>query len=329
MKKQIKHKPSKIFFASLSMIIVFFAFLEIFLRLITFYVNPEKKILLSFDPIATDPCPRKAVYRTVVDKDLFWTNPATIREDLKSKPANMIRIICLGDSTTAGYHLLPKGYSFPEQLSRILKAKYADNIEVINEGAGGYSSYQGLVFLKKHILQYSPSIITLKFGCNDSALALPLPDKDVKIKTKGVLMDRALNWSRIYQLVWFLKTIQRNQYYFKHSNELPLRVSKEEFEANINEMIKIAAQHNIKVIFITSPTRDSASLIQEYNKILRKIARSKNVPLVDAGLKFEELGEKAKGLFYDAGHLKADGEKIIAVELAGVVSNLLKNKQSR
>ena len=322
-KNKTKHRPLKIFLASLSMLIIFFTLIELILRLITIYISPEKKILLSLDPIATDPCPRKAVYRTVVDKDLFWINPATINEDFKLIPPDTTRIICMGDSTTAGYHMLPKGCSFPEQLDMLLTNSCNSKIDVINAGVGGYSSYQGLIFLKKHILNYKPSIITIKFGCNDAASAFPLPDKDISIKKEHMIISKALNHSRIYQLIWFLKTVKINKYYSQHSSELPQRVNCKDYRENINEIVTIAKNNGIKIILITNPTRNPDLLVQRYNKILRDIAKSQNVLLINADLIFKDLGEKSKDLFYDSGHLKAEGEEIIAAKLNDVILKFL------
>lgn len=321
----MSNKAKKI---SISFIAVLFSFIliELFLRSITFYISPEKKILFSFDPVATSSSPRKSVYQMVVDKDLFWKRPEVTTKDLEFKEPGMIRIICIGDSTTAGYHLLPKGCSFPEQMEKILRAKYGNRIEVKNFGVGGYTSYQGLVFLKKYILSYKPDVIIVKFGANDSSQALPLPDKEVKVSSGAERMDKLFRWSRIYQLIWFLKTIRINKYYFQHERELPRRVSLEDFKKNLSSIVDISSRHNIDVVFVTTPTLDPQALVLKYNQTTREVSRFKNVPLADMAKEFEKIKGDKENLFYTVGHLKCEGEKIVANRLADIVSKIVSQR---
>src|SRR5207249_1047274 len=74
------------------------------------------------------------------------------------------RILFLGDScTNAG----PEGY--PEKVIRLL-AERSINAEALVAAVGGYSTYQGLEFMRES-LRYSPDAVVAYFGWNDHWLA--------------------------------------------------------------------------------------------------------------------------------------------------------------
>src|SRR5207253_80172 len=66
------------------------------------------------------------------------------REFADSNPASGFRIVCLGDSWTWGNNV-NEAQSYPRRLAALLKEALPNRqIEVLNLGVPGYSSYQGL-----------------------------------------------------------------------------------------------------------------------------------------------------------------------------------------
>ncbi len=96
-------------------------------------------------------------------KGIFNAQRLRGRELPPVKPADAFYIFTLGDSNTLG------GYDYPswvEYLAEILK-KNDPNVYVENAGVWGYTSFQGLLRLKK-ILPLKPDMILISFGCNDA-----------------------------------------------------------------------------------------------------------------------------------------------------------------
>jgi len=85
-----------------------------------------------------------------------------------SEENNKETILCLGDSFTYGVGA-NQGFSYPEQLERILNEKKSgSNFKVVNEGIGGNNSSMLLHECEKSISKYDPEIIIVLIGCNNS-----------------------------------------------------------------------------------------------------------------------------------------------------------------
>lgn len=119
---------------------------------------------------------------TVADDDVFWTmapdrelelggvrasiNALGLRGPLPAlaKPRNAFRVVCLGDSTAFG-----NATSYPEQLEDILRTALPGRaVSVINAGAPGYSSWQGLTLFERDLAAYAPDLVTWCFGFNNA-----------------------------------------------------------------------------------------------------------------------------------------------------------------
>lgn len=87
-----------------------------------------------------------------------------------------VRILCLGESTTA----MGGEHSYPKLLQKLLQEKNK-NIVVINEGQGGSNSFEILEKMPRLLAQYQPHIVLLMMGINDSwALSTSAPFLDFK-----------------------------------------------------------------------------------------------------------------------------------------------------
>lgn len=77
---------------------------------------------------------------------------------------NIVKIVALGDSLTAGYGL-PGNDTFPAQLERALKAK-GHNVEIQNAGVSGDTASGGLSRLDWAVPEGTDAVI-LELGAND------------------------------------------------------------------------------------------------------------------------------------------------------------------
>lgn len=81
---------------------------------------------------------------------------------------NTVRILCLGDSFTFGIGA-QKGYSYPEQLEKMLNAKSEQTFIVHNAGVPGSNSSYLYKHMEENIKEYNPHIIVLLTGCNNNS----------------------------------------------------------------------------------------------------------------------------------------------------------------
>ncbi len=90
------------------------------------------------------------------------------------KPAikdEVIRILCIGESTSAPYYVDGVDYSFPKILDDLLKNSFGTkNIEVINVSNPSITSSQIAQKLSNQIQTYSPQIVISMLGINDHDL---------------------------------------------------------------------------------------------------------------------------------------------------------------
>lgn len=316
------------------------------------------------------------------DQVLFWRQKANLKvrfqgvevktnflglRDLRAnfkKTKNTFRIVCLGASPTFGWAVKYED-TYPYQLERMLRSKGGEEkvYEVINAGVIGYTSYQGLLFLKKEILRLSPDIISVPYVINDIDRdrfyrSNGKSDKELKPKDSRLLhLENLLEKSKLFR-IWrkiALQTVAVGvKFLGTERNHLgAVRISPQEYENNLNEIIAIARQNGVKVVFIKMPvsffpheelpekkkhfqeTKDRQLFqcgkdVKVYNEIIESVAEKNEVPLVDIALAFAE--NKAKNLFITPIHPSASGHKIIAAEVYNtllkydLLSNDYKNK---
>gem|GEM_PF-3348607 len=89
------------------------------------------------------------------------------------KPKGTIRIFCVGDSVTLGWHLKMPGGTiviekpYPDMLEEKLNKAFPSlNFEVLNCGGSGHASYR-LKCVVDEILDYQPDIVTVMFGSSE------------------------------------------------------------------------------------------------------------------------------------------------------------------
>ncbi len=83
------------------------------------------------------------------------------------KPAGRTRIVCLGGSTTYTTELDDYRLSYPYLLEQELKRRGYKNVDVVNSGAGAWTSLESLVNFELRVLELDPDIIIVYHGVND------------------------------------------------------------------------------------------------------------------------------------------------------------------
>ena len=104
--------------------------------------------------------------------DLFLPSFRTNEQGLRDAPISndgARRILSLGDSCTFGWRV-PQAAAYPQQLQRLLDRRYGvGRFRAINAGFPGYTSLQGLAYLRERGLALKPEIVVIAFGFNDAS----------------------------------------------------------------------------------------------------------------------------------------------------------------
>lgn len=191
------------------------------------------------------------------------TNELGLRDKPLSKIANAAKkILFLGPSSTFGWGV-GYGETYSANLEKLLRSEYPDqDIKVLNGGQIGFSTWQGLQFYRKELLENIHfDIIVVAYGINDVDkfrfyYNSPLSDKDEfatpKTHWKSVLQNAMNNlnfvnfFSRMAsKALHIVRCGQRN---------VPVRrVDNSDFIRNIGEYIKLGRKLGSDIILLASP----------------------------------------------------------------------------
>ncbi|RKY35889.1 MAG: hypothetical protein DRP73_04300 [Candidatus Omnitrophota bacterium] len=236
---------------------------------------------------------------------------------IPKKQENEYRIVTLGDSCTYGLGVKNSYADFLESyLSQANKNKI---FRVFNYGYPGYSSFQGLEFLKKYITQLQPDMVIVWFGANDGCWAPFYSDAEFYKKRAQLLSLAKIHiflytHSRLYQLMRNINLNYIRRLVNKSFNN-PLkngynkvRVSPQEFQHNLKEIQKLCNRHNCKILFIWHCWFING-------KILRHQDYKPPFPYIDLCEVYLSHSNDPKIYFLDHCHPNQLGHKIIAETL--------------
>ncbi len=82
------------------------------------------------------------------------------------KPDGVFRIACLGGSTTYGAYVT-NAETYPAALEAYLHEQGYRQVEVINAGVNGYTSWESLINLEMRVLDLEPDLVIIYHGIND------------------------------------------------------------------------------------------------------------------------------------------------------------------
>lgn len=247
------------------------------------------------------------------------------------KPSGVFRIICLGGSFTYGWpYNKPQDAAdiYPAVLQTLLnnsRAQGEPRYEVINAGVGGYSSYQGLLYLRKRLLRFKPDLITVAFGANDGietrAAGAPLTDREYY--DQWAAEEGGPGGNIILSLVQhsrFVALVDRGVRAVRSAlGPVRYRVSPAEFRQSLEQMINLGREFRFKVVLLHEASRELRSPEQMpqrllYYKVLRELERrhAGRVPLLDNLSMAVKEPRRMDDLFVDFNHLSKQGHRWLA-----------------
>ena len=294
--------------------------------------NPQQSGIFEGDPLL--------LWRLKPNLDhVYWdftvvsTNAQSFRADypIGTKPAGTFRIVCLGDSVTFGYRVppvwpeKPKDYNpewqpFPVLLEKELRnANPNRSIEVFPMAVPGYTSHQGLAWLRRDIGYLQPDVVIASFGWNDVSMS-DVPDREA-IDTRW--WPVAIRWLVDHSQAFAHGTRwlrSRNQ--AKPGAHVPEpRVSQKEYVDNFNAIVRLAKDHGAGVIVIGAPYRDSktnppeAQLMTQYRRWLKSEMQQSQTPYLEILELTEAAGSVNEGFFGELIHPNHMGHRLMASEL--------------
>lgn len=179
-------------------------------------------------------------------------------------------------------------------------------INIVNSGIPGNTTEHAKVRFEKDVLAHKPDLTIIQFGTNDSAYD-----------------------------VWKTPPATKS------------RVDIKVYEKNLRDFIKALKKQKSKVILVVPPPlvwtekmiemygkppfnpkdRDGFNVsLRKYNEVLRKIAKSEKIPLVDlfeAYLEYDKMeGQSMERLLPDGIHPNSEGQKIEARLLIEVIKKM-------
>lgn len=217
-----------------------------------------------------------------------------------TKKAGVFRILCMGDSSTFGFQV-KASEAYPQVLAAMLERNYPGRFEVINLGAPGYTTRQGIELLRREAIDYQPDLVTFAYGTNDRFFSGPMTDDELirfnQSPTGAILyyvregLDRTYTYRALKLLL--ARFVVRPSEVAQKLTGTKRRVSPEEMRASIAAAKKLLAEKNGSLVLINN---DFAAT--DARKALEAAAAETGLPLLDMRALLEET-QHARSLQFE------------------------------
>ncbi len=261
------------------------------------------------------------------DNLLFWRmNPGSsgvngqgfreARDIPAAKPAGTFRVVCIGDSVPFGYGL-PAEKAYPRLLEEMLRSRTAKNVEVINAGVVGYTSWQALRYLERDLIKYAPDLVIHYSGPNDENDSVGLSDKEQPVPPRW--LARAHSYLSTFKTYSLLASCLYNLKYRtgKAGAARQPRVSREDYARNIRSMAELGKEHGFETVFIR-PVFYS----QDIRAVKELYPLPEGVRVVDQVFNVIKARENEAQRFFlknDCAHFSEEGHRLVAGALADLI----------
>lgn len=284
----------------------------------------------------------------VWDFTVLSTNSQHLRSEhpgktVGAKQPGTTRIVCLGDSVTFGFRVPvvwpekpteydPAWLPFPMLLEKELLAANPDRkIEVVTMAVPGYTSHQGLAWLRRDIDDLQPDLLIASFGWNDASFS-DVPDREaIRTNWYAVAVRWLIDHSQAFAHATHWLRAKEAQARQQKQTGQPIvrpaaRVSQQEYLNNMIAIQSMARLRGASVIVIAAPYRDNgpnapeADLMLQYRVALGTAMRQRGVPFVELRELTPEAYPSNEGWFGERIHPNHMGHRLIASELLKVIS---------
>ena len=226
--------------------------------------------------------------------------------DAEPKPG-VVRIACLGGSSTYDTEIASFQDAYPAVLERALRDEHGRETEVINAGVPGYTSFESLVHLEMRVLPFRPDVVIVYHAVNDVHARL-VPPEDYRRDNTGYRHEwREVRrwWDRSMLLHAFgvqARFSQRNNLraWTMTLDDRPPESVRDEwldenppafFRRNLEAMVALVRTTGARPVLMTwahSPHMDDYAStaayrrgFAEHNDVIREVAASTGAELLD------------------------------------------------
>ena len=259
------------------------------------------------------------------------------------KQEGVIRIACLGASTTQNGNRQGIPGSYPYLLQQILEDKSEHKIQVMNWGTSGWTSAEMMINYFLNVQDYDPDIVVIHQNVNDVSPRMhPGFRSDYlhywrtwKDRHDSIFIRALAHFSDIFTYI-LLKRSDVNDiltYVVRPSDELALRDGKliPETSAPYRRNIKTIGEHvrlrGGKVVLMTMPYSEEFAKsqphykegIEEHNLIMRELAAEEGFILVDAQMMAKGEWKDYESMFLDLVHVTVEGNRLKAEAVAEAI----------
>ena len=245
------------------------------------------------------------------------------------KPDGTLRILTMGCSTTFGWGVADDE-SYPAQLETIIHEHGRTDVEIINGGQPGYTSFQGLWLWDEILQYYHPDIVLLGFVVQDARRAA-YTDKSQAILEGDVdfLKRNMLYKSKVYLAMRSM--LGKVQVRVKECDpedpsldaqdladqKCDYRVPFSDYADNLRSLVEKVEDAGATPIIFGYPL-EVGGYTSEHRLILRAASEELDIPHLELQPEMEEAARSArsaKNYYYfpqDPGHATALGNEWIA-----------------
>jgi lysophospholipase L1-like esterase len=217
-------------------------------------------------------------------------------EPNETKPPDIRRVVCLGESTTFGWGV-PDAVAYPRQLETQLNLldPRRQRWEVINAGVTNYSTYQGVILAQRWLPRWKPDIVLFNYSWADHQPAgMGTPDNDVEMPARWRLeIEEVLRHSAAVQwATWAWLSLFHSEGSLRPADRRVWRVGLPEFVGNIEKLVRATQDVGARPVIVTSPIswpppgKSDTSGIFHYHQRYRRMAR---YGAIASGAEFVEL----------------------------------------
>ncbi len=229
----------------------------------------------------------------------------------QEKSGTTFRIMTLGCSTTFGWGVNDEE-TYPYLLEQNLKAD-GHNIEVINGGQPGYTSFQGLWLWQKELAAYKPDLVIFGYIVQDSRSVAYSDSSQAVLQGNQDFLKRNILYNfHLYVLLENWINAYRMQAKDKPTEGGVFRVSPEEYVDNIRQFKANTDAIGAKLMLFGYPL-EREGYTGTHRRILHAASDKLGLPLYDPQPDFETYSAQETLYFpQDRGHANAAGNAKIA-----------------
>ncbi|HOV73669.1 MAG TPA: GDSL-type esterase/lipase family protein [Candidatus Hydrogenedentes bacterium] len=271
--------------------------------------------------------PQGYSFKGVTQQWTASTNAHGLRGAPLSPKGGRFRILAIGDSRTYGLGV-GDGDTYPVYLQAAFDREQTGSVDVVNAGVPGYTTLQGLQYLRERGMDLDPDLVLVCFAYND-AVEIPAP---------GI---GDCDWENPKASPFGFISLLKDAVRGAHLDRAPLfsprkaRLRPGEMLDCLIEIQNVCAAHGAQAVFLAWPAL-SEIIGEELNQphyagIVTEAARLAHTPAISLHALLEEHSDR---IFLDDIHLNAEGNRVVADYLAGEIrklyeTGLLSNRTAR